>query len=282
MRSITAAAFIVSLVPATVAGQQNPFALTGGSVKSAYITYDVTSKGVPMSGSTMELGVAGQKFALRLNVVTVFEGEKLAMKIHVVENRDSVYRLTDDEGEVSLNFRPLLAKEFEALDPAGKQRVLANLKLAQRFDEDELALPLIGEKIGTQTIAGQRCDEYRAGKRVACVLPDAPAIPLRMTDTQGLTWVAKKVTLNAPLSATLVTLPKGIRWKKKGDVEHGELALGLWRMKNPFETEPPAPPAVARFAIRYLASPQAAGELKQEPSSEETDETSAEADTTDS
>ena len=41
-----------------LAAQDNPFALTGGSVKSAYITYDLTTKTKQGAPSTWELGVA--------------------------------------------------------------------------------------------------------------------------------------------------------------------------------------------------------------------------------
>lgn len=279
------ASLAILLTPATLAAQQNPFALTGGSVKSAHIVYDIHAKGKPVPQSGVEMGISDQRSAVRMHLYMEFEGEKGIMKILVVENRDSVYKLTDDEGEVAPSLRQFLSKEFEALDRAGKERVLANLKLTGQLDADEITPAFRGKKIGTETVAGHRCDVYQAGKETACVLPDAPSIPLKATDEQGLTWVAKKVSLNRPLPATLTTLPKGIRWKKERDFESGDLALEIWNMKKEgADPQEAGSAAVARFAVRYLASPQAAAELRQRaagttPEPEETGDVSAEEDT---
>ncbi len=49
------------LVASPLAAQDNPFAFTGGSVKSAYIIYDVMNKDKSTAGASYEAGVAGDR-----------------------------------------------------------------------------------------------------------------------------------------------------------------------------------------------------------------------------
>jgi hypothetical protein len=244
-------------------------------VKSAHITYDGSSKGKPVPGSKVELGVTGQSLAMRMTLPLEIGGEKGTLNVLFVENRDSMYKWTDGDGSVNRSLRSFLAKEYDALDGAAKARLRENLKLTDAVEDDAFGMPsFLGEKTGSQTIAGHRCDVYRAGKTTTCVLSQAVMIPLSMTDEQGLTWVATKVTLNGALPPATSVLPKGVRWKKERDFEGGDFAVEIWTQKKETDPTSATPAAIAQFAIRYLASPQAASELRERrgPAGEETGE----------
>jgi hypothetical protein len=261
-----------------LAGQQNPFAFTSPTVKSAHIVYDMSSQGKPVPGANLELGVTADRWVMRLVSPFDMGGKKDTIRSVVVETRDSVYRYNAlgsgaRDGEVSASLRPHLLRGYETLDGAGKARLRENLKLVSKgsdrgSDFDQL-IAMVGEKTGAETVAGQRCDVYRRGDTVACVLPQAPGVPLKWTDKQGNTIVARKVTLNGPIPPAASVLPKGVKWKPDDDYEGGDFAMGLWEHKHPDATERPTPAQVAGFAVKYLASAQAAAELKEMGGGEE-------------
>jgi hypothetical protein len=79
---------------------------------------------------------------------------------------------------------------------------------------------------------------------------------------QGVTMVAKKVTLNGPIPATSALLPKGVRWKKE-EYDDADFVLGIWTLKK--QTDPAGVPAaaLAKFGMGYLASAEATKELRE-------------------
>jgi hypothetical protein len=267
------AAILALLLPGTLAAQDNPFALTGGSVKTAYIVYEVSAqKQQPGANPTYELGVTADRLAMKM--VTPFEmsGKKDTMRVLMVATRDSQYTYTQlgsqpGEGQVSPLLRPHLAREYAALDGAGKSRFRQNLKLATELDggsDADAFVTLFGEKTGSETIAGHKCDVYKMKKSSACVVPDAPMVMLRWADPrQGTTLVAKKVTLNGSIPPALGVLPKGVRWKKE-EPDDADFIMNVWSLKNQSSDPSTTPPAtIAKDAVRYLASTQAAAELRE-------------------
>lgn len=174
------------------------------------------------------------------------------------------------DGKVSPTLRPHLAREYAALDAAGKARFKENVRLvfksselSSSSDADELIM-LVGDKTGSETIAGHKCDVYKRGKTTVCMLPQAPRVMLRWTDEkQGVSIVAKKITLNGPIPAAAGLLPKGVRWKKE-PYDDADFILGIWSLKKP-ESDPAAVPGatLAKFAVGYLASPAATAELRE-------------------
>lgn len=74
--------------------------------------------------------------------------------------------------------------------------------------------------------------------------------------------MAKKVTLNGPIPSVTSVRPKGVRWQKK-PCDDADFILGLWALKK--ESDPSAVPApsLAQFAVKYLASPGTAAELRE-------------------
>jgi hypothetical protein len=198
------AVLLALLAPTTLAGQDNPFALTGGSVKSAYIVYKMTSKQQPGTPTAYEIGVTPDRWITRM----VFEipGKKDTMTLVTATSGDSQYTYTRmgsqrAEGEVSRILRPHLAREYAALNAAGKARFKENLKLVSKSSESGSSevgsefITLTGEKQGSETIGGHKCDVYQRGAATACVLPQAPLVMLRWTDEeQGVSVLAKKIT----------------------------------------------------------------------------------------
>jgi hypothetical protein len=277
MRILSAAVSIAILVPATAAGQQNPFELTGGSVKSATIVYEMTGK--PQQDnplpqfSVAEVGVARDRWIMRTSAPFEMAGKKDTMKTVIVASGDSQYIYTQasgmKDGKVSLILRPHLAREYAALDAGGKARFKENLKLLTQSStsgssEGERVeyISFLGEKKGSETIAGHKCDIYQYEKTTACVVPQAPGVVLRSSDGEGTTTVAKKVTLNGPVPTAASVLPKGVRWKKEG-YAYEEFAPTLWEHKKQSDPSKVPPATMAKFAVGFLASTGAAAELKE-------------------
>lgn len=267
---------------APLAAQDNPFALTGGSVKTAYIVYDMTGKQKQAPAGSYEVGVAADRMIIRM--VTPFEvaGKKDTVRVVVVTTKDSQYTYNAmgsaaAEGEVSPTLRPHLAREYAALDAAKKTRFRENVKLAAAASgssDADAFMTLIGEKTGaSETIAGHKCDVYRTKTSTACVVPHAPMVMLRWQDAkQGVNLVAKRVTLNGPLPPALSVLPKGIKWQKK-PADDADFITNVWALKKQSDPDAVAPAALTQFAVRYLASPEAAAELREMGGGGETSET---------
>jgi hypothetical protein len=258
------------LLAGPLAAQDNPFALTGGAVKSAYIVYDVSSKDKQAQGASYEVGVAPDRWIMRM--VTPFElgGKKDTARVIMVTTKDSQYTYSTlgaaaAEGEVSPTLRPHLARAYAGLNAAGKARFRENVKLAVAAggsSDADAFMTLIGEKGGSETILGHKCDVYRTRTTTACVVPNAPMVMLRWQDAkQGVNAVARKVTLNSPIPPPLGLLPKGVKWTKK-PADDADFIGNVWSLKKQSDPEAVAPAALTQFAVGYLSSPQATAELR--------------------
>jgi hypothetical protein len=266
--------FVGGLLAASpLAAQESPFSFIGGSVKSAYIVYDLVSKGKAVPGATYESGVAGDRWILRMVMPVDMGGKKDTLRTLAVSTRDSVYKYNSmssqsGEGEVSPALRFHLAREYAALDAAGKSRFKQNLKLgtsdnSSASDDMDMFITLTGDKVGSETIAGHKCDVYKLKKTSACIIPGAPMVMLRWDDQrEGTTLVARKVTLNGPIPTVASVLPKGVKWKKKS-ADDADFIAGIWAMKKQSDPEAVPAPQLAKFGVSYLASPGTAAELRQ-------------------
>lgn len=265
-----------SLLAAPLAAQDNPFALTGGPVKSAYIVYDITTKQPgAAAGASWEMGVDANRWIIKTFMPFEIGGKKDTMRTLMVSTRDSQYTYTvmggGREGTVSPLLRPHVAREYAALNAAGKARFKENVKLiaggsstlGSSSDANEL-ITLTGQKLGSETVGGLKCDVYKRDKVTACVVPGAPMVMLRWTDEkQGTTLVAKKITLNRPIPAAAGQLPKGVSWKKE---PHDDLDFipAVYMLKKPDSDPEKVPGAtLAKFGVGYLASAAATPELRE-------------------
>jgi hypothetical protein len=270
MRSLSVLLLGSALVPMPVTAQDNPFALTGGSVKSAHIVYQVTSKDAQAQAASYEVGLTGERYIMRM--VTPFEmaGKKDTVRFVVVSTRDSQYTYSSmggqSEGQVSPLLRPHLARAYAALDAAAKARFRENVKLATAnagSSDADAYITLIGDKAGSETIAGHKCEVYKTRSSSACVIPRAPMVMLRWQESkQGLNLIAKRVALNGPVPPALAVLPKGVKWVKKGP-DDADFINKVWSLKKQTDPEQVSPATLTRFAVGYLASPQATAELRE-------------------
>ena len=264
------------LVGAPLAAQENPFAFTGGSIKSAYVVYTITSaQPGAAAGTSWEMGVAPDRWIMKSVMPYEIAGKKDTVRMLMVTTRDSQYTYTvmgkDRDGKVSPQLRPHLAREYAALSAAGKSRFKENLKLVTSgtsgmgSDSDANSLITItGQKLGSETIGGHKCDVYKRENVTACVVPDAPLVVLRWSDEkQGINMVAKTIKINSPLPPAAGLLPKGVRWKKE-PADDADFIQGIWLLKHPEEDPEKVPGGkLAKFAVGYLASPASAAELRE-------------------
>ena len=262
------------LAASPLAAQDNPFALTGGSVKSAYIIYDLTTK-TKQGGaaSSWELGVAPDRMIIRMAVPFEMGGKRDTLRTLAVTTRDSQYtytRMTSQpgDGEVSPLLRPYLAREYAALDAAGKARFKENVKLMAKTESGsnsdmDALISLTGEKTGTETVGGHKCDVYKRGDVTACVVPNAPMVMLRWSNPDdGVSITARKVTFNGAIPTAASVLPKGVKWKKK-PYDDADFILGVWTMKKQSDPETVPAAQLAKFGVSYLASAAATNEIRE-------------------
>jgi hypothetical protein len=259
----------VALFAAPLAAQDNPFAFTGGNVRSAYIVYDMTNKGKSVADASAELGVAADRWIMRMVMPYEAGGKKDTLRSLVMTTRDSQYTYNSLGGqksaEVSPTLRPHLARAYAGLDAAAKARFQQNAKLAVQASgssDDDRFITLVGQKAGSETIAGHRCDVYKTKQSTACVLPQAPMVMLRWhSDKDGVNMVARKVALNGPIPPALAMLPKGLAWKKN-PYDDADFIMNIWSLKKQSDPSSVPAPALTQFAVGYLASAQAATELR--------------------
>ncbi|HEV8176526.1 MAG TPA: hypothetical protein VGP44_02445 [Gemmatimonadales bacterium] len=274
MRRNIVVALGVLTAASPLAAQDNPFAFTGGSIKSAYIVYDLASKDGPVQGATWESGVAPDRWIVRLVMPVDLGGKKDTMRSLVIVTRDSQYKYNTmgsqrGEGEVSPTLRFHLGRAYAALDAAGKARFKQNLRLglaadnSSASDDMDAFITLTGDKVGSETVAGHKCDVYKRKTFTACVMPQAPMVMLKWSDAkQNMNLVARKVTLNGPIPTVASLRPKAVRWKKE-PYDDADFILGIWTLKK--QTDPSAVPGatLAQFAVKYLAGPGTAAELRE-------------------
>lgn len=276
MRAIATSALLVLAAAPLAAQQQNPFARLGSSVRSAHVVYDVLKDGKPVPGARAELGVSGDR--LGFETVLPLPGQAEPMRLFRLEAGDTVYRQSGGPGEAEASLRRHLAAAYEQLSTSERERLRENAELFERSGEagaSELEL-LLTEPAGTETIAGQTCQVIRTGDQTVCTLPGSPGIALR-GPVAGLQLVARSVTLNGPVPDALVTVPKGVRWRRVEGWDYGEFATSVWSMTRESDPAEVAPATLASEALRWLASPEAA-ELLGEYAGDEAMEDEPEAD----
>ena len=269
MRRNSTIAFGLFMAASPLAAQDNPFAFTGGSVKSAYIVYDLVGNEKQPKGSSFEIGVAPDRMIIRAKYPVDMGGKKDTLGVLAVTTRDSQYTITSmqgkPDGEVSPILRPHLAREYAGLNAAAKGRFRENLKLAVQTggsSDAEQYMTLVGDKVGSETVAGHKCDVYKAKKVTVCVMPQAPGVMLKWaSEENGVDMVARKVTLNGPIPPAASVLPKGLKWRKKA-VDDADFINNVWMLKKQTDPEAVPPATLAQFAVRYLATPEATAEFR--------------------
>jgi hypothetical protein len=260
-----------ALLGTSLAAQENPFAFTGGSVKSAYIVYEVTGKNQQGAGTLWEIGVAPDRWLMRMVLPFEMAGKKDTVRTVFATTADSQYSYTSmgaapAQAEVSPLLRPHLAREYAALGSQAKARFQENARMlaaSENSSDIDAFVTLFGKKTGSETIGGHRCDVYQTGQKTACVVPGAPLVMLRWSDPkQGLTMVAKKVTLNAPIPPAKTVLPKGVKYQP-GEADDADFVTNIWEMKKQSDPATVPPSTLVKYVVNYLASAEAGRELRE-------------------
>ncbi|HEU4563488.1 MAG TPA: hypothetical protein VFS05_02525 [Gemmatimonadaceae bacterium] len=269
-----AAAFGLLALPA--AAQQNPFRIAGSSVKSARVTYAVTVDGKPRP-ATVELLISGDQYVMRTADVMEIGGKRDSTWIYARLTPDSTYRWSGfgrarAPGEAEPALRRQLAAAYDALDAAGKRRVVENLRalsLRMKKSLDDVALT-VGEPAGTGSYAGERCDRYRNGTEEYCVVPGSNMVALFWSSDGGKTvYTATSVKLNAPITAARLAPPPGVRFRPKDGLDAEELFGEIYMLEHPDAEAPPTPAEAARAVVSFLARPDAVQRLRQESGGED-------------
>jgi hypothetical protein len=255
------------------AAQANPWAIALGPYRSVSVTWEGAGN-IEVNGRVLGTGRTAARglFApgamrMTMTVATMIQGASHGGTAWAVVSGDTEAADNGtDTVTVEPSFRALLAREFEALAPAARAKVIANLRALGSVAEEELhAHPgAFGEKTGSATVAGQSCDVYTAGETSVCVLPQAPAVMLRFRAGQGsYELAATEIRFNVAVPADAFTHPAGKvvqRLTAEDAMAERSWALDVYAEGND-GNEPPSLAALAKFVVRYLSTQ----ELEAEP-----------------
>ncbi len=224
------------LVAMPLSAQENPFKLATAHPPALSVSYT-------MSGDLAGEGALasdGRRTVNHSRQTGRFFGRTTTTETWSLTTQDSLYSadLVDRTGTVMGNPLPAMARAYDGLDRDAKRRLHANMAemsalLARAFTMSSLGL---GEKTGTRTIAGERCDERSFGGFTVCDMQKAPGVPLHLSGSLlcvRYEQTATQVALGAP-PAGAFTRPEGVRWQP------------LPGQQNP--------DSVARAMIHYLSS----------------------------
>ena len=265
------------LLAIDAAAQGNPWAIDLGSHRSVAVTWRGAGN-IEMDGRVLGSGrtTAQALFTPRavrmtLAIATTIQGRSDSGTAWSVASGDTE---SSDNGTdtvtVEPSFRSLLAREFDALAPGARAKVVANLRAMGNIAVDELdALPsAAGEKAGSATVAGQACDIYTTGETSICVLRQAPAVMLRFrTGAGSYELVASEIRFDVPVPADAFTAPRGkvvLRLADEDVIRDRSWAVDLYAERND-GNEPPSFAALAKFVVNYLATEDVESEPEGEP-----------------
>jgi hypothetical protein len=207
------------LLAIDAAAQGNPWAIDLGSHRSVAVTWRGAGN-IEMDGRVLGSGrtTAQALFTPRavrmtLAIATTIQGRSDSGTAWSVAAGDTE---SSDNGTdtvtVEPSFRSLLAREFDALAPGARAKVLANLRAMGDMAVDELdaSASAAGEQTGSATVAGQPCDIYTTGETSICVLRQAPAVMLRFRAGDGsYELVASEIRFDVPVPADAFATPRG-------------------------------------------------------------------------
>ncbi len=182
-RSITTAAFATGLllVASPLVAQANPFKLPKNKVSAIQVDYtyagDLTGTG--------QRSIAGDRVASHETTTGKFFGKTSTHDTWTLMTPDSMYTadLTKKTGTRMPNMLPAMAKAYDGLDGAGKQRLHQNMQemsqmISRAFGTGTL---MAGQKGETRTYAGEKCDERTFGTFTICSMQGTPGVPLHVS-----------------------------------------------------------------------------------------------------
>jgi hypothetical protein len=230
---------VLGLLASSAAAQQNPFKLPKNNTSVA-VEYRYTGD---MQG-TGQRAVSHDRVMEHRSTTGKFFGKTSTTDTWTLITPDSSYSadLTKKTGVAAPNVLPHMAKAYDDLDGASKQRLHQNMQdmvqmISQAFGTQAM---WSDEKVGTKTYAGEKCDERTFGSFSICSMQSAPAVPLHVSGSL--------MCVNYEETATAV---------KKGDPPASDFAppAGITFGKD---TNLASPDSMARGFVKYLASQELA------------------------
>jgi hypothetical protein len=226
---------VLVILASPAAAQQNPFKLPKNNTS---VTVEYSYAG-DMQG-TGKRAVSHDRVMEHRSTTGKFFGKTSTMDSWTLITPDSSYSadLTKQTGVAGPNVLPHMAKAYDDLDGASKQRLHQNMQdmvqmISRAFGTQAM---WSDEKVATKTYAGEKCDERTFGSFSICSMQSAPAIPLHVSGSL--------MCVDYEETATAV---------KKGDPPASDFAppAGIT-----FRTDSNLadPDSMARGFVKYLAS----------------------------
>lgn len=170
----------LALAASPLFAQDNPFKLPKNKLAAVDVTYAYAGD---MTGIA-ERAISKDRIMSHETTSAKFFGKTTTTDEWTLFTPDSSYSadLSKKTGIRRPNVLPYLEKAYDDLDGASKQRLHQNLRdmaqmIAQAFGTQALTA---GEKGGTRSYAGEKCQERTFGSFSVCAMQDAPAIPLHL------------------------------------------------------------------------------------------------------
>jgi hypothetical protein len=233
---------VLGLLASSAAAQQNPFKLPKNNTPVA-VEYSYTGD---MQG-TGQRAISHDRVMQHQTTTGKFFGKTSTMNSWTLITPDSSYSadLTKQTGVAGPNVLPHMAKAYDDLDGASKQRLHQNMQdmvqmISRAFGTQAM---WSDEKVATKTYAGEKCDERTFGSFSICSMQSAPAVPLHVSGSL--------MCVDYEETATSV---------KKGDPPASDFAppAGIT-----FRTDSNLanPDSMARGFVKYLASQELADSI---------------------
>ena len=171
---------VLGLFASSAAAQQNPFKLPKNNTSVA-VEYSYTGD---MQG-TGQRAISHDRVVQHQTTTGKFFGKTSTMNSWTLVTPDSSYSadLTKKTGVAGPNVLPHMAKAYDDLDGASKQRLHQNMQdmvqmISRAFGTQAM---WSDEKVATKTYAGEKCDERTFGTFSICSMQSAPAVPLHVS-----------------------------------------------------------------------------------------------------
>ena len=233
---------VLCLLASSAAAQQNPFKIPKNK-SSVAVEYSFAGD---MQG-TGQRAISNDRVMERRNTTGKFFGKTSTMDTWTLVTPDSSYSadLAKKTGTAGPNVLPHMAKAYDDLDGASKQRLHQNMQdmvqlISRAFGTQAM---WSDEKVATKTYAGEQCDERTFGSFSICSMQSAPAVPLHVSGSL--------MCVNYEQTATAV---------KKGDPPASDFALPAG-ISFSRDTNLANADSMARGFVKYLASQELADSI---------------------
>ena len=233
---------VLGLLASSAAAQQNPFKLPKNNTSVA-VEYSYTGD---MQG-TGQRAISHDRVVQHQTTTGKFFGKTSTMDSWTLVTPDSSYSadLTKKTGVAGPNVLPHMAKAYDDLDGASKQRLHQNMQdmvqmISRAFGTQAM---WSDEKVATKTYAGEKCDERTFGSFSICSMQSAPAVPLHVSGSL--------MCVDYEETATAV---------KKGDPPASDFAPPAG-ITFATDTNLANPDSMARGFVKYLASQELADSI---------------------